>query len=293
MRGSAVVGDRRDEDVVGRGNLRRLSRADEPIEAERPAGKAMIGVGPGLLIFEVRAVGVVRLIGAPRVRDCLDRTRGRRRRNENGRQDLHGEPIHEPEHWAQYTASSLVCTELHYKFAAVLRGGLSGRSPQAIRLSERNLAALSGRLHGAFTVPPENWIQTRPRGPDMKLTATIDSQHQRALLTFRESPAREDWVRYVEAFRGARASEILVDCRRVGPLDARFIGRFVGWIAEASAEAVGTRWAVVADDGLSYGAARELALRADAHGIAIEAFTSAPAACRWLRGEAAIEAGIG
>jgi hypothetical protein len=130
----------------------------------------------------------------------------------------------------------------------------------------------------------------------MKLTGTIDHQHQLAVLTFTDSAGADDWVRAISPLRGEAGFpsrfQVLIDCRHVSALDTAFIERFGGWIRDCCEQKTGARWALVAEDGLGYGAARELAMRVDAHGIPMEAFNSPQDSLRWLRGEAAAESGV-
>jgi hypothetical protein len=78
---------------------------------------------------------------------------------------------------------------------------------------------------------------------------------------------------------------VIIDARRVRPVTADFSLRFVAWISDWSIRLRGTRWAVLVSSGVSYGAARELALHADAKQIRAEAFTDLRESVRWLQGK--------
>jgi hypothetical protein len=123
----------------------------------------------------------------------------------------------------------------------------------------------------------------------MELTPQMDPIGRRVIITVRDS--RESvWLsgtdRQLADLGPGPDCQILIDCRRVPPFDAPGIERVLGWLQQWQCRLDRARWALLARPGVQYGAARELAIRAEAHGIWAEAFTGISESLSWLRGDA-------
>ena len=122
----------------------------------------------------------------------------------------------------------------------------------------------------------------------MKFSVTLDPVGHLALITLRESANDTDWhagaVSLLADERFGADFRVIIDARRVRPIQPAFGHRFVTWLRDWSVRLNGTRWALLAGSGASYGAAREMALKAQGQGAHVAAFTDLRESLRWLQG---------
>ena len=127
----------------------------------------------------------------------------------------------------------------------------------------------------------------------MKLSYTIDPVGHLALITLRESVGDTDWhagaVSLLADERFGAGFRVIIDARRVRPIKRDFSLSFVAWLRDWAVRLHDTRWALLVGSPASYGAARDLALHAEAHGACVEAFTDLRESVRWLQGKVAPE----
>ena len=121
----------------------------------------------------------------------------------------------------------------------------------------------------------------------MQLTYTLDPKNRFAVLTLRASDTPDAWRSGLLALLATVFGDdyaVLLDARQVEPLSASFNAKFLAWLETHGSEYQRARWAVLAQEGSGYGAARQLALRGGSHGVVMEAFTELEGSLHWLRG---------